>query len=144
MDLTTIISIILGLLFLISGILKIPNLKGFYIIVVSYGLIKGRLAKLFAYTLPFLEVIIGALFIFSSLVLKDNIKEFGYLIYFAPIIAALMLLSNTLAIIIALYKNKKMANCGCYGTAIKVPLSWKKVLENIIWIILVLYVIFSL
>ena len=125
--------LVLGIVFFVSGLLKLPDLKGFYIIVVRFNIIKGLLAKSFAYALPFAEIVIG----FSLI--------FAYQVKIASIIALIMLINSTFALIYVLIKKKKLDNCGCYGTALKVPVSWGKVIENLVWLILtILLVIGSL
>lgn len=116
--------IILGILFIISGALKFPNLKGFSVIVASYNLLPRPLVKPVAYTQPFIEFIIGW-WILSG----------RYLQYAAWAGLALILLAN-IFVIKGYLTKKKMANCGCYGTAIKIPLDWKKLVENGIWTVL--------
>lgn len=118
-----ILKIVLGLLFLISGILKIPNLKKFHNIVLQFRILKGTLAKLFSYTLPFIETITG-IFLLLGLYLK---------IFSA--LTVLLLLSSTIAVSYALYKKNKLKDCGCYGGVIKSPINKTKLIENIIWLL---------
>ncbi len=113
--------IVLGILFVITGALKFPNLKGFSIIVASYGILPRWAVKPAAYAQPIIEFIVGW-WILS-----------GKQLYYAAIAGLLLMLVADVFVAIALIKKKKMENCGCYGTAIKVPLSWKKLAENIVW-----------
>ena len=122
-----IVKIILGLLFIISGIVKLPALKKFFLIVVQYGILKGLIARIFAYSFPFIEIIVGLF-----LLLDLNPILFSGLVL-------LMILVSTSGVIYALYKKKKMDDCGCYGIAIKIPIGPKKVLENSVWILLAVY-----
>jgi len=116
--------VILGVLFIVTGALKLPNLKGFSIIVASYGLLPRQLVKPAAYIQPFIEFIIGWWILSGK-----------YLLY-ASIAGLLLMLSANVFVIKGLMQKKKMENCGCYGTAIAVPLTWKKLAENIVWTIL--------
>ncbi len=122
-----IIRILLALLFIITGILKAKNLKKFFIVVVSFDVLKGKLAKLFAYTLPFAEIIVGILVMFNLYPVWSS----GLLL--------LMIVVSTLGVVIALIKRQKIDDCGCYGGALKIPVTWKKVGENSIWILLSVY-----
>ncbi len=119
--------IVLALLFIITGILKAKNLKKFFIIVVSFDLLKGKLAKLFAYTLPFAEIVVGL----------------AVLIGIYPALSSGLLLTmivvSTLGVVIALIKRQKIDDCGCYGGALKIPVTWKKVAENSVWILMSVY-----
>jgi uncharacterized membrane protein YphA (DoxX/SURF4 family) len=118
------VRIALGVLFLVSAILKIPRLKKFFVIVVSFGLLKGKLAKAFAYTLPFAELVIAS----------------GLIMGFYPMLfsglALAFLLVSTSGIAFAVYRNKRIDNCGCYGANIKIPVTKKKLVENIVLIII--------
>tara|TARA_Y100000310_G_C20317575_1_gene639178 strand:- start:145 stop:561 length:417 start_codon:yes stop_codon:yes gene_type:complete len=122
-----IVRIILGILFVFSGAIKIPKLSNFYHIVVQYGILKGKLVKLFAYSLPFVELLIGILILV------------GILFPWSILLTLFMLLISTFGIGYALYQKKKMEDCGCYAGIIKVPIGWKKIVENAIWILLAIY-----
>jgi hypothetical protein len=126
-----IVKVIIGLLFLISGFLKLPDLKGFFVIFVQYGILKGTLARIAAYSFPFVEIIVGIALLTSN-----------YEFFFSGI-AFLMLLVSTLGIIFVLYSKKKIDNCGCFGTSIKSPLDKKKLIENILWSLIALYLFLS-
>ena len=116
--------VVLGILFIITGAIKFPNLKGFSVIVASYGLLPRQLVKPAAYAQPFVEFIVGW-WILSG-------KE----LFYASIAGLLLMIVADIFIIKGLMQKKKMENCGCYGVAIKVPLTWKKLAENIVWTIL--------
>ncbi|MBI4146407.1 DoxX family membrane protein [Candidatus Woesearchaeota archaeon] len=113
--------IVLGLLLVITGALKIPNLKGFSVIVASYGLLPRKLVKPLAYVQPFAEFVVGV-WVLS-----------GQYLFFASIAGLLLMLAADIFVLSALLKRKKLDNCGCYGIAFKIPLSWKKFIENLVW-----------
>jgi len=113
--------IILGILFIITGALKLPNLKGFSAIVASYGLLPKSLVKPAAYVQPFVEFIVGWWILSGK-----------YLLY-SSIAGLLLILTADVFVIKGLMQTKKIENCGCYGVTIKVPLTWKKLAENIFW-----------
>ena len=127
MLLSTIIRIILGVLFMMAGALKIPNLRGFSIIVATYNLLPGWLVKPAAYMQPFVEFATG-LWLLS-----------GKQVLYSSIMALLLMIAANVFVIKGLMEKKKMENCGCYGVAIKVPLSWKKLVENLFWTALCVY-----
>ena len=56
-----IVQIVLGVLFLVSGILKVGDLRGFASVIESYGILQGRVARLAGFTQPFFEMGIGGL-----------------------------------------------------------------------------------
>jgi hypothetical protein len=125
----TIIRIAIGFLFLISGALKLPDLKGFFVTIVKYNVLKGKLAKVSAYSLPFIEIIIGFALIFKI-----------YLTY-SYSLALFLVLVSTGGVIYAYLNNNRLDNCGCYGTKIKIPIGPKKIIENLITIILLIYLL---
>jgi len=122
--------IILGLWLLITGLLKVPDLKGFAALVRTYG---GTAAKypFMAYGIPFAEIVLGA----GLLV--------GYQLKYVAGLSFLMLLVYTYGVAKMLIKKKKMANCGCFGTMIKVPLTKWSLVEDLVCLALVLVIFFG-
>lgn len=120
---------VLATLLVVSGFLKVSDLRGFADIVQRYNVMPRRLARFSAYVQPFGEIVVGGiLFSGSRLVLG----------------AALALVSLSVAtffVAYALVRKVKLDNCGCYGTTVKVPVSWRKVVENVLWILLALYLL---
>jgi hypothetical protein len=114
-----------------AGVLKLPNLKGFSIIVASYGLLPRRLVKPAAYTLPFIEFFVGWWILSGK-----------YLVYGA-IAGLLLMLAANVFVLSGLIRKKKIDNCGCYGANIKTPLSWKKFVENMVWTALFIVLILA-
>lgn len=123
--------IVLGVLFIVVSALKFPNLKGFSLIVASYGILPRSLVKPAAYTLPFLEFAVG------WWVLSGK-----FLFYSASAGLFLMLVADFF-VIKGFLNKKKLENCGCYGADIKVPLSWGKIVENVVWTILFILLIIA-
>jgi len=124
-----IVIIILGLLFVITGALKLPNLKGFSIIVATYNLLPKWLVKPAAYVQPFVEF--GA-----GIWLLSGTNPF-----YSALLGLLLMITADIFVIKGLLEKNKMENCGCFGAAIKVPLTWKKLAENIVWTLLCLYLV---
>jgi len=123
--------VILGILFIVSGALKFPNLKGFAVIVASYKLLPRFLVKPVAYTQPFIEFAIGWWILSGK-----------YLLWAAWAGLALIVVAD-IFVLKAFLQKKKMKNCGCYGTSLKVPLDWKKIVENGIWTLLFIVLVFA-
>jgi putative oxidoreductase len=114
------------MLFLITGLLKIPDLKGFYFVLLSYGLFPKWFARINAYSLPAIEILTGV-WLLTGIKVKP-----------AAALALTLLATSTLIILTTLIKKRKIENCGCYGTTFKTPVTWLKLLENCIWITLAL------
>ncbi|MEM4282605.1 MAG: MauE/DoxX family redox-associated membrane protein [Candidatus Woesearchaeota archaeon] len=121
--------LLLGFIFFFSAVLKIPDLKGFSRIVMKYGILPFPLARLSAHILPFAEMTVGILLLT------------GIGLRIVAIASFFLMLINTFFVFTALVRKIKMENCGCYGTAIKVPLSWSKLFENIVWLLIAAYLI---
>src|SRR3989344_8096608 len=121
----------IGFMFIFSGFVKLPDLKGFWKIVIQYGVVPPKLTKPFAYSQPFIEMVIGA----------------GILVGTIPVLwtglALGMLVVATYFVYAGLRKGKEMENCGCFGVAFKVKLTWRKFWENVIWILLALQLFVS-
>ncbi|MEM3154614.1 MAG: MauE/DoxX family redox-associated membrane protein [Candidatus Woesearchaeota archaeon] len=113
--------ILLGILYIITSALKFPNLKGFAVIVASYNLLPRSLVKPAAYIQPFVEFAVGW-WILS-----------GKQLFYAAFAGLLLMIIADIFIIKGLLAKKRMENCGCYGANISVPLTWKKLAENLIW-----------
>lgn len=114
--------VVLGLLFAVTGLLKLPDLKGFYVVLVSYNLFPSWFARVNAYVLPVVEVLAGVWLLT------------GFYLRYSTLFSVLLLFSSTLIVLIVLLKGRKVENCGCYGTMFKTPISWKKFAENVLWL----------
>ena len=122
----TLLRLALSMLFLFSGVAKLFDLRGFNVIVAKFGILPRKYVKPFAYSLPFVEIIIGA-WLLSDLFLVGSAAA-----------AALLLIVSEVGILNALLKKKKIENCGCFGPGIKVPVNWRKFIENLIWLAMAL------
>lgn len=115
-----------GYMLLFSGFVKLPDLKGFWKIVIQYGVVPPKLTKAVAYTQPFAELVIGWFLLIGVMpVLWSGL-------------ALLMMIGTTFFVYTGLKKHKALENCGCFGVAFKVRLTWRKFGENIIWILIAL------
>lgn len=92
----------LGISFVLSGYQKIMNLSDFAGIVRQFAILPGILADVFAYTLPFVEVLCGV-YLLIGLFLKP-----------AAAIVMLMLLSFMIATLVNLLRGTDLQNCGCF------------------------------
>lgn len=122
---------LLGIILIFSGLLKLPDLKGFFVIVVQYNLVKGKIARVLAYSLPFIEIIIGI-----SLILHLFLP-------LTSLISLILITSASVGVIYAYFKNNRLDNCGCYGTKIKIKINKRKISENLILILINLYLFIS-
>jgi hypothetical protein len=139
--LSTISRIVLGILLTVSGALKLPNIRGFRAIVIGYGLLPIWLARIMGTLHPFIELANGIVLLAIPWIANPATRWVVTVIAAAH--AFLILLVATIFILSAMAKRSKMSNCGCFGTAIKVPLGWHKVVENAVWMLLALQLFFS-
>jgi len=123
--------IVLGVLFIVPAVLKFSNLKGFSVIIASYNLLPRALVKPLAYAQPFIELFIGAWILWGKQLIYPAIAGLG------------MMIVADIFVIKAFFGKKKMKNCGCYGADIKIPLTWKKVVENLFWTALFILLILA-
>lgn len=127
----TVLRLLLGGLFTFAGVIKLFDLRGFSITVAKFGMLPRQLVKPFAYTLPVVEAVVG-------LWLLSNQQLFG-----AALAGAVLLLISQVGVAGALIQKRKIENCGCYGTAIKVPVTWKKFLENCAWLAMAVVLVWA-
>ncbi len=123
--------IVLGLLFVVTGVLKLPDIKGFYAVLLSYNMFPKWFARLGSYGLPFTELVVGAWLLA------------GYYAFYAASATLLLLFASNVVVLAALLKRKKIDNCGCYGIALKVPVTWKKFAENLVWMVLAAMIMYA-
>jgi len=128
-EIVFIVAKILGVLFVFSGIIKMSDLKGFSKIVIAYNMLPLGLSRLMGYVLPFVEIITGGILLNG-----------GY-VFYGAVVGLLQLIVVTFALVKIYKRKKKMDNCGCFGTSIKVPVTKRKLAENVFWILLAAYVV---
>lgn len=124
----SIIRVVLGFFILLSGFLKTFDLEGFYKIVLQYGVLGPGIAKILAKIQPYIEIVIG------GILLSGVNNRLGGLL------AGLFIFVSSFFVFLALLKNKRISNCGCMGTHIKIPLSWGKFFDNLFWVLVGLFV----
>ena len=111
--------IILGLIFIYSGIIKVINTSEFSNSIINYRLLPELVINFLAITLPWIELTAGLLLIFG-ISIKEN----------ALIITSLLIVF-IIAIIISLFRGLDI-DCGCFGTVSGTKLGLTKLLENCI------------
>jgi uncharacterized membrane protein YphA (DoxX/SURF4 family) len=127
----TVFRLVLAALFTFSGVIKLFDLRGFSIIVAKFGMMPRQLVKPFAYTLPFVEAVVG-LWLLSN-----------WMLFWSAIAAAGLMVTSQIGVLGALIQKKKIESCGCYGTAIKVPVTWRKFFENCVWLAIALVLVWG-
>ena len=109
--------VILGLIFIYSGIIKIIDTSGFSNSIYNYKLLPDFLINLLAIILPWIELITGLLLLLG-ITIKEN-----------ALIINTLLIIFILAIIINLFRGLDI-NCGCFGTGNGTKIGITKIIEN--------------
>lgn len=117
-----------GFFFLIFGIFKLLNWKGFVDAYSTYDIIAKR-SRLYAYLYPLIELVLAAGYLFSF-----------QLIAVAWITLILMLIGS-----IGVAKELKKKNqipCACLGVVFKIPMTWVTFIEDILMAIMAAVMIY--
>lgn len=117
----------MGFFFLIFGGFKILNLQKFSEAYQTYDLLAQH-TRWYAYIYPFLEILLGSLYITRSYV------------YFANIATLLLMIVGSLGVIKALMSRYQFM-CACLGTVFKIPMTYVTLLEDILMAAMALYMI---
>jgi uncharacterized membrane protein YphA (DoxX/SURF4 family) len=128
--LLTILSVLLGLVFIFSGYTKLYPIELFEITFVDIGVSTWKIAPFLARIMIGLEFLLGILLVLNLYVRKFTIKA---------VIA--MLLMFTIFLIITIIMQGNSGNCKCFGNMIEMtPL--ESIIKNIILILLSLLIYF--
>ncbi|MBU1098833.1 MAG: DoxX family membrane protein [Bacteroidetes bacterium] len=113
--------LVLGALFIFSGIEKITNPGAFAISIVNYKLVPLLFINFIAIVIPWLELLLGIFVLFGI-----ETKETSALI-------SVLLIGFTLMVIIALFRGLNI-DCGCFGTITAEKVGMRKIMENLVFI----------
>ncbi len=109
--------VILGLIFIYSGIMKIIDTPGFSNSIYNYRLLPDFLINFLAIILPWIEFITGLLLLLG-ITIKEN-----------TLIINALLIIFIIAVIINLFRGLDI-NCGCFGTGNGTKIGFAKLVEN--------------
>ncbi|MFA6271630.1 MAG: MauE/DoxX family redox-associated membrane protein [Patescibacteria group bacterium] len=118
---TLIFRILLGAIFIMAAMSKIPAPDEFMATVRGYNILPDPLETWYGYTLPWVELTFG----FAVLA--------GLFTRFSVTIVNLMLLSFMIAILIALYRGGTLA-CGCFDS--ESALDWSTYVRDLLFMIM--------
>lgn len=124
--------LILGVLFIFSSVMKMPDPNGFVAIFAQYKIVPSRLVRPAALGLIAFELVAGIFLLVG-----------GPVLFLGAVMVLLHLFVSTYGVTHAFLNRNMMPNCGCYGTTLKVPISAKKIAENIGWITLAALLVLS-
>jgi hypothetical protein len=119
----------MGFFFSIFGGFKILNLQKFAESYQTYDIL-AKQSRWYAFVYPFLEILLGTLYITRS-----------YL-YVANVSTVILMSISALGVFQALLK-KEQFECACLGTVFKIPMTYVTLLEDVLMAGMALYMIFN-
>ena len=119
--------IIMGLIFIYSGIQKISDPRGFGIAIENYRIFPFFIINFLAITIPWLELITG-MFLLFGILLKESSSIINVLLFLFIILLVSALI------------RKLDIDCGCFGTFDNQKVGLKKLLENTFLFVIGFYI----
>ena len=108
----------MGLFFLIFSFFKMLDLKGFPVSFKMYDPL-AKVIPVYGFLYPFVETVLGMMFLMRIQII------------FALIVSLIILLVTTVGVTKTLL-SKKIVQCACLGTHLKLPMTEATLIENII------------
>ena len=119
----------IGLFYIIFSFFKILDIKGFSISFRMYDPL-AKQAKIYGYIYPFIEVLLGIMFLIRF--------EVGIALILTVIVLGITTIGVTQTLI-----NKRSIKCACLGTTLNLPMTEATFIENALMIIMAFILIFS-
>lgn len=120
----------MGLFFLLFGFFKLLDLKGFAGAYSEYDILAKRI-KWYAYLYPFIELLLGILYLFNMYPLFTN--------YMTLIVMGI----SSIGVIQAV-TSKRRIHCACLGVVVKLPMTTVTIIEDVGMGLMALIMIFWL
>jgi uncharacterized membrane protein YphA (DoxX/SURF4 family) len=111
------LSITLGIIFLMSAVPKLRHPRGFVLAVLEYRVLPPRFSWLYARLVPPLEFLLALLFLTGTAVRS------------AAVVTSVLLLSFIAAVGINLARGRDL-DCHCFGKATTRPIGWGLLLQD--------------
>lgn len=122
-----ILQIILGIVFLFSGITKLVDSNNFAEALVNFKLLNDNLINIVKYILPLIEITLGVFIIFNF---HSSLPSF---------ISSLLLSFFTALITVKIFEGEEIS-CGCFGVLSSDKLDFLSVLRNVSLILIAIIV----
>ncbi len=125
------IRILIGILFLVSGVEKLTrNYENFILVVQSYKVLSDHGAVVVARVIPWVELALG-IFLIAGFKIRTSLT------------ALWILVSAFIAVVgSALSRKLPIDDCGCFGDAVSFPLTGILIFDAVLWVLLLLMIIF--
>jgi uncharacterized membrane protein YphA (DoxX/SURF4 family) len=114
-----VIRICVSLFFLSSALGKIRNIQTFIQGVINYQILPKRIATIFGWTLPWIEMAVGLALVF------------GVALPVAGFVGSVLIISFIIAVVINLTRGR-LIQCNCFGFAGTRTISWGTVARNVL------------
>ena len=119
----------MGLFYIVFSFFKILDIKGFSLSFRMYDPLAKK-APIYSYIYPFLEVLLGVMFLTR------------YEVNIALVITVIVLGVTTIGVTQTLL-NKRAIKCACLGTTLNLPMTEATFIENALMIIMALILLYS-
>ena len=119
----------MGLFFIIFSFFKILDLKGFPVSFKMYDPL-AKVVPVYGFLYPFVETALGIMFLMRIQII------------FALIVSLIILLVTTVGVTKTLL-SKKIVQCACLGTHLKLPMTEATLIENIIMLSMSIFMILN-
>lgn len=129
-ELVYVMSTFEGFFFLIFGIFKLLNWRGFADAYSTYDLIAKR-NRVYAYAYPLIELVLGAGYLFS------------YQILVVTWITLILMLIGATGVFKEIRKKNQIM-CACLGVVFKIPMTWVTFIEDLIMAVMAFAMILML
>jgi len=114
--------VFMGLFFVVFGLFKVFNLKGFADAYRMYDVVAMKYPK-YGYVYPFIELALGALYLLGAFSLFTNV-------------ATLFVMSISAVGVYLKLKKKEKIMCACLGVVFKVPMTWVTLTEDLLMVLM--------
>mgnify|MGYP001232728698 CR=1 FL=1 len=115
----------MGNILIIFGFLKLVNIGGFVEVFSKYDIIANNI-ELYGYFYPFLEIMLGI-----ALLKRYRLEKIYNII--------IVIMSISVMSVIASMSRGVQLRCGCIGSIFHIPLSYVTLSENVVMILMSLY-----
>lgn len=126
-DLNNLLTTYMGIFFVLFSFLKLFNVRAFGLTFAKYDMLAKTIPR-YSIIYPFLEFLLGIAFLTQTTLI------------FASIITLIIMTSQTIGVITVLRKHQ-IVQCACLGSSISLPISHITFLENMIMVLMSLYMI---
>lgn len=116
--------VFMGSFFLLFGLFKVINLKGFAMAYRMYDLVAMKF-KGYGYVYPFIEIFLGLMYLLSIYPFFTNLVTF------------VLMIVSALGVYLKIRKKEKVI-CACLGVVFKVPMTWVTLVEDLLMALMAL------